>query len=249
MNHTPRKYRRIRPSAIIVAVVALIVCAAVAACTPVPAAPTLIVGDSLSFNAQSDIDAMWARHNARATWVGGPGQSPLNRTSTWRADITNAINSSNPQIVVYEACCNYANGSEDELYIDPNTGQPVPRDSARMFQLWEQVVRGDLNAAHARGAKVWLVESPPPVPGSLYALIGFDVRVTKINAIYSKIAGDTPWVKLIRWDTAFTDPNTGKTATSLPCCGVVRAADGLHWDGAGFNRASTTIEGTVYTGA
>ncbi|MEZ5142205.1 MAG: hypothetical protein R2726_06750 [Acidimicrobiales bacterium] len=223
-------------SSIVTAAVATAVMFGAAACQP--ARPVLVVGDSLLFYSQPQHDQMWGRHQAAATWVGGPGQSPINRSSTWRADIARTVNTLDPAVVVYEACCNYANGSDDELL------PGVARDSDAMFTAWETAVRADLGAAHARGATVWLVKSPPPVPGSLYDYFGFGTRVRRINTIYDRIAADTSWVRLVDWSSWFSV--NGTPVTTHPFFGRLRTPDGLHFQDGGHPLSVAVLEHAVY---
>lgn len=230
----PEQTRRRRPRIMLLCLIAVLGCMA-SVMTSCTTNNVLVVGDSLSFYGYSVMNPMLQSHGAGTTWVGGPGQSPINRTSTWRADIQNAITTTSPKLVMYEACCNYANGSDDELQWG------VPRDSEAMFTLWNTAVRDDLNAAHAGGANVMLIKPPPPVPGSIYDYVGFTTRINRIRSIYDQIAADpafTSWVKTVDWAPPLSE--NGQMVYSITGVGTVRNTDGLHMAGSGDVRITET---------
>jgi hypothetical protein len=209
-----------------------------------PARPgqVLLVGDSLLHQSRHDVDRRFESLGVETAWIGGPGEGLLTEQSVWLDQIDHAVETFDPDAVVIEACCNYAQADDDELYVDA-AGVPVPRDSPAMYELWEEAGREAVARAGARGATVSVVLAPPPVEGTFFSLI-VGQRMERFAAIWREIAADTPEVHLIDWTPAFSDGDT--LVTVLPGLGRVRHDDGLHVVGYGHELvASLTAEGVL----
>jgi hypothetical protein len=211
---------------------------------PTPPKPdrVLLVGDSLLHQSRHDVDGRFEALGAETAWIGGAGEGLLTDQSAWLDQIDHAIETFDPDAVVIEACCNYAQEDDDELFLDAS-GIAVPRDSPAMFELWEAAGREAVARAGAQGATVSVVIAPPPVEYTFFSLMVGE-RMERFASIWREIAADTPGVQLIDWTPAFSDGDT--LVTVLPGLGQVRHDDGLHVVGYGHELvASLTAEGVL----
>jgi hypothetical protein len=198
----------------------------------------LLVGDSLLYQSRFAFDERFDGLGIATGWIGGPGEGLLTDQSSWLEQIDHAVETLDPDAVVIEACCNYAQHDDSELYQLPD-GSTVERDSELMYALWDRAARDAVERARAGGAEVYVVVAPPPVDGTFFDLI-VGSRMARIATGWREIAASDPTVHLIEWAPLFADG--GEMVTVLPGVGQVRHDDGLHIVGPGHD---LVVERTV----
>jgi hypothetical protein len=204
----------------------------------------LMVGDSLLYQSRPAFDQHFDDLGVATSWIGGPGEGLLTDQSSWLDQIDHAIETLDPDAVVIEACCNYAQHDDTELYRLPD-GSTVVRDSELMYELWEDAARDAVGRAGAGGAEVYVVIAPQPVDGTYFELM-VGSRMERFATIWRSLAADTPSIHLVDWTDLFADG--GEMVTVLPGVGRVRHDDGLHVIGVGHDLVAERTAAAVLAG-
>ncbi len=177
----------------------------------------LLVGDSLMFQSQQEMNAQFNDRGWSTVYVGGSGTGPLDDHGRWGRDLTAQIDAHHPKVVVIEACCNYRGP------FTAADGSPVPPDSPAMYQAWERSARDLVSRAKAKGAAVfWVVTPPAKTTDPAYA--DYPTRIQVLDDVYRKLQG----VTLIDWARTVAPFGFSPTLPSPEGPIVVRVADGLH---------------------
>lgn len=215
-----------------------------------PEAPdrVLVVGDSLLHQARVAFDERFEQLDVDAEWIGGPGEGLLTDQREWLEQIDEVVGTFAPDAVVIEACCNYAQHDDEELFRLPD-GTPVGRDTELMYELWHEAALEAVDRAGAGGAEVYVVVAPRPVEGTFFDAIVGD-RMERIATIWRQVAEQRPEIHLVDWTPLFA--SEGRMVTVLPGVGRVRHEDGLHIVGPGeelvVDRTVTALLGTSRAG-
>ena len=202
----------------------------VAATTAPSVDRVLLVGDSVMGQAYPFFRDRFSERGITTGYAGGPGTGPLypQGENDWLTQIDRWVADFDPDVVVIEACCDYAN-PPPELYrlLD---GTEVLPNSDLAYRTWEQVAREMIRRASAGGARVFWVLSPPVQTNGYYGPM--EEHVARLHAIYRTFP-----VPKIDWGTVSSPPGGGY-ANDLPIgpngeMVRVRAEDGLHYTPAG----------------
>ncbi|MCU1454277.1 MAG: hypothetical protein JWN46_2423 [Acidimicrobiales bacterium] len=174
----------------------------------------LFVGDSLTFFGQPQLTAEMQAHGVAVAFAGAPGTGLLSGQDHWLTAIAAQVRSFRPDVVVIEACCNYAYLEAGYTAAD---GSVVAPDSPAMYAEWTRAARTAVREASAGGASVYWVVTPDAGPQ-----IGrnFRIRIQRFNAISAALG-----VPLIDW-RATVEP--GGVYTRSIGGAQVRRADDLH---------------------
>ncbi|MCU1356234.1 MAG: hypothetical protein JWM89_1652 [Acidimicrobiales bacterium] len=121
----------------------------------------LFVGDSLLFGAHDELTATFDSHDVMTRFVGYPGTGLLTAQDLWLRGITTVVRTWHPDVVVIEACCNYANNEPGYRLAD---GRVVAADTEEMFRVWADHAADAVRRARAGGATVLWVTTPVPGP-------------------------------------------------------------------------------------
>lgn len=184
----------------------------------------LLVGDSLTYGGAAQFDAEMTSHGVTTRYVGGPGTGLLSNQDRWILQTAQQIEAFHPDVVVIEACCNYA--LFDPRYVTAS-GVAVAPDSPLMYAEWAKAARSILTVARSGGATVHWVTTPDA--GPLLAP-KIEPRIRRFNAISAALP-----VSQIDW-RAVVEPHGAFTST---VDGVrVRQADDLHLTAAGSERVA-----------
>ena len=127
-----------------------------------------------------------------------------------------------PDVVVIEACCDYAN-PPDQLYVDEQGNEVLP-NTDEAFAAWDKEMRRVIEAASAGGAKVFVVRLPPVQTNGFYGPL--EAQVDRLNEMYEALPVD-----LVDWATPFSDPDGRYTETVTGVDGQsidARLDDGVH---------------------
>ena len=183
----------------------------------------LMVGDSLTFGAIPALDAELSSHGVGTRYVGYSATGLLSGQGWWNREITAQVEDWHPDVVVIEACCNYANGEPE--YVE-DSGQAVAADSEQMYTEWAAMAADAVERAGEEGADVLWVTTPCVVEW------GDGPTATRV-AMFNEISAGLD-VEQVDWAGALCPD--GAFATSLEVDGAeveVRAEDGLHLTDAG----------------
>lgn len=183
----------------------------------------LMVGDSLTFGAVPALDAELSGHGVEVRYVGFSGTGLLSGQGWWNREITAQVEEWQPDVVVIEACCNYANGEPE--YVD-DAGRAVVADSEEMYEEWAAMAVDAVDRAGDQGAAVLWVTTPCVIDS------GYGYTATRVT-MFNWISADLG-VEQVDWEGALCPD--GEFATSLDVDGAeveVRAGDGLHLTDAG----------------
>jgi hypothetical protein len=185
----------------------------------------LFVGDSLTFEAASQLEARFRDVGVETRFVGYPGTGLLSGQGWWNRELTHAVETWKPDVVVLQACCNYRTV---EPGFELDDGTTIAAGSAAMYDEWEAQARDAVERAGARGAEVFWVTTPA-ASEQMWPI--YQERITRFNEIYASLG-----VELIDWAGVLTPDGT--FASTLPIDGEevkVRDDDGLHFTAAGNN--------------
>ncbi len=127
-----------------------------------------------------------------------------------------------PDVVVIEACCDYAN-APDQLYVDEDGNQVLPNTDAA-FAAWDREMRRVVEAAGAGGARCFVTELPPVQTNGFYGPL--ESQVERLNAMYRSLPVDARGLEpaLRQPDGSYTETLPGPDGTPV----VVRLPDGVH---------------------
>ncbi|MCU1354516.1 MAG: hypothetical protein JWM05_3725 [Acidimicrobiales bacterium] len=186
----------------------------------------LLVGDSLTYNGTPQLTDEMAAHAVDVAFVGGSGTGLLSEQDRWVRQIGEQVATFHPDVVVIEACCNYAVFEPGYVGAD---GLTLPPNSPAMYAAWARAARAAVRAASAGGAPVYWVVTPdagPQVTADVRA------RVQRFNEISASLG-----VPLIDWRSTL-EP-AGRYTLAID--GVqVRRIDGLHFTAAGSRLVAAT---------
>ncbi len=195
----------------------------------------LLVGDSLMFDARGALEARLGEEAVETRYVGFPGTGLLSGQGWWNPEISAQVEEWAPDVVIIEACCNYAIGEPE--YVTA-AGETVVADSEQMFEEWADMAAEAVARARAGGAQVYWFTTP-----CVGGAVGdhHRPRVDRFNGI-----GDAQAVERLDWrtvlcpDGAFTpvvEVNGQPTA--------VRAEDGVHLAPAGNELVAEVTWSTI----
>lgn len=188
---------------------------------PVDPAPerVLLVGDSLLYGAADELTTAFAAEGIAVELIGGSGTGLLSEQGRWTQEITEMVSTWDPDIVVIEACCNYAlfePGYQDE------DGTAIEPDSPEMYAAWAAEAQRALDAAQGGGAEVYWVTTPPADADTNATYAG---RIGAFNAISASLAvPQIDWAATLAPDDAFTPTITTTDGNVV----TIRSDDGLH---------------------
>jgi hypothetical protein len=191
---------------------------------PEPAVERVVIlGDSLVAGAEPALRRLFADEDVELTVVGGVGEGFLSPSADWLEELEDAVDGSDPQVVVIEGCCNIPS---PKVMVD---GKAVGADSREAYAAWATAAREAISIATASGARVmWVLTPQVVVPSTSDDLAA---RITALNKIYAGLG-----VELIDWNAALRDENPKQ----------MRAGDGLHLTGAGSEVvAEATVEAVL----
>ncbi len=178
----------------------------------------ILVGDSLMYQSNAELEAQFGDRGWDTTFVGGAGTGPLDDHGRWARDLTKQLDEHHPKVVVIEACCNYRG---------PYTaadGTPVPPDSPAMYQAWATATQDLVDRARASGATVfWVLTPPAQTTDPAYA--DYPERIRRFNDQYRSLNGVTyiDWARSVA-PFGFSPTLPGPDGKPIE----VRVADGLH---------------------
>jgi hypothetical protein len=202
----------------------------------------LLVGDSVTGQAYASFERIFADAGITTGYAGGPGTGPLKPQDSWFEQVQEWVRTFDPDVVVIEACCDYAN-PPDQLYIDA-AGNPVLPNTDAAFAAWDLEMRRVIEAAGAGGARVFVAELPPVSTNGFYGPL--ETQVERLNVMYRELPAH-----LVDWNRPFANPD-GSYTESLPGPDgnpvVVRLADGVHMTPPGSDLlAEITLERVLET--
>jgi peptidoglycan/LPS O-acetylase OafA/YrhL len=202
----------------------------------------LLVGDSVTGQAYPSFEQIFSDAGITTGYAGGPGTGPLKPQDSWLEQIQDWVSSFDPDVVVIEACCDYA-VAPDELYVDERGTEVLP-NTDEAFVAWDREMRRLVDAAGAGGARVFVAELPPVRTNGFYGPL--ESQVERLNALYRKLP-----VKLVDWNRPFANPDGSYTDTLAGPDGEavgVRLPDGVHMTPSGSDLlAEVTLERILQT--
>lgn len=204
--------------------------------TTVPVAPpqrVLFLGDSIVHQAFPTIQDRLAGAGMQSGAIGGPGQHLLVDDGRWLADLEQALDRLDPDVVVLESCCGWgAPWAPEERYTAPD-GTTVAPDTAEGWEQWERVAAEATDLARRDGRLVVWILAPPARTNGYYGPI--EARIDIANELHRRVAACRSGVALLDW-RVIAAPD-GSFAWDLPAADGtavrVRAEDGLHFTPAG----------------
>lgn len=194
----------------------------------------LFVGDSLLGWGFEEIRAVFADAGIATAYAGGPGTGPLNPQGSWRAQVDSWIDAFDPDVVVFEACCNYVR--TPSLDTNPDAPEPfrasngavVEAGSESLYQEWFREARELSRRAARRGALVVWALSPPMETNGWYGPL--EVHAARLNRLYCSLG-----LPLVDWSSAVAVD--GAFSWVMPVgedrSEVIRTDDGVHLAAAG----------------
>jgi peptidoglycan/LPS O-acetylase OafA/YrhL len=202
----------------------------------------LLVGDSVTGQAYPSFEQIFAEADITTGYAGGPGTGPLKPQNSWFEQVQEWVRTFDPDVVVIEACCDYAT-APDQLYVDGDGNEVLPNTDAA-FAAWDLEMRRVVDAAGAGGARVFVVELPPVQTNGFYGPL--ESQVERLNALYQ----DLP-AHLVDWNRPFANPDGSYTETLPGPDGapvVMRLSDGVHMTPVGSDLlAEVTLERVLET--
>lgn len=204
-----------------------------AAADPDRARSVLIVGDSLVHQGWEQTHAAFARVGVEAWFAGGDGTGPLYPQNQWRDQVAAAVADADPDVVVIEACCNYADAGlvPGALYRNADGTEVVPGTDA-VHDAWAVEIEALIDAASARGATVLLTLNPTMTDTGIYGPV--EAFSARLNDLYRRLAADGTADGLVDWWTP-TGGGNGWSQSLTGGNGTVeaRVIDGVHFTPAG----------------
>lgn len=194
----------------------------------------LFVGDSLLGWGFEEIRAVFADAGITTVYAGGPGTGPLNPQGSWRAQVDAWVDAFDPDVVVFEACCNYVRTPSPDTNPDApepfraSNGSVVEAGSESLYREWFREARELSRRAARRGALVVWALSPPMETNGWYGPL--EAHVARLNRLYCSLG-----LPLVDWSSAVAVG--GGFGWEMPVgegrSEVIRADDGVHLAPAG----------------
>ncbi len=178
----------------------------------------LFVGDSMMIGASRQLNSRFVQAGAETRFIGYPGTGLLSGQGWWNREITHAVDTWHPDVVVIEACCNYKTAEPGYQLSD---GTTIETDSAEMYATWEAQAKDAVRRAGAHGAHVYWVTAPA---ASKTLWPKYVPRIERFNGIIDDLGVDRiDWRKILTPDGEFLAqiPYKGRTL-------IIRDDDGLH---------------------
>ena len=202
----------------------------------------LLVGDSVTGQAYASFERIFADAGITTGYAGGPGTGPLKPQNAWYEQVQEWIGTFDPDVVVIEACCDYATAPE-QIYVDAAGNQVLPNTDAA-FAAWDLEMRRVVEAAGADGARVFVAELPPVQTNGFYGPL--ESQVERLNDLYQ----DLPAL-LVDWNEPFSAADGGYADTLPGPDGepvLLRLPDGVHMTPPGSDLlAEVTLERVLET--
>lgn len=178
----------------------------------------LFVGDSMMIGASRQLNSRFVKAGAETRFIGYPGTGLLSGQGWWNREITHAVDTWHPDVVVIEACCNYKTVEPGYQLSDGTTAET---DSPEMYAAWEAQARDAVHRAGAHGAHVYWVVAPT---ASKTLWPKYVPRIERFNGIIDDIGVDRiDWAKILT--------PKGEFVAVIPYKGralKIREDDGLH---------------------
>jgi hypothetical protein len=170
-----------------------------------PRRDVLLVGDSLLYEIVPTLTENLGAHGVDVHVAGAPGTGLLSGQMDWVRQITQAVETHDPDVVVIEACCNYGATPEHPEYdYRLFDGTVVAPDSFAMYELWAQAADQAVAAASARGAQVlWVITPPVQDDHELHD------RIERLNRVARHLVVEHPDLAYIDWELPLTGPDGG----------------------------------------
>ena len=190
-----------------------------------PAMRVLLIGDSLTADAASDIRAVLgtARRPPRLRVAAVPGSGLLSGFD-WRPETARLVAAEHPDVVVFEFVGNYF-----APYATAPDGRTVPPRSDSFFAMWAARAAALTATARRSGATVeWVL--PPPMADPTA-----DAVAVRLADGYRRLAMETAGVSVVDERTPFGGVGTCYRAEAWVggrWC-TVRRSDGVHLTAAG----------------
>ena len=190
----------------------------------------LLVGDSVMAQAYERFQLAFDQRGITTGYAGGPASGPLFPQGDWLAQLDEWLTEFAPDVVVFEACCNYTN-PPDELYVDAKGTSVLPNSDAA-YEAWDLESRQLIERAAASGAIVLWALPPPVQTNGFYGPM--EQHVVRLTVLYEDYEDELP-VELLDWrtpltiDGEYTDDIIGEDGAEVR----VRLADGVHMTDAG----------------
>ena len=199
----------------------------------------LFMGDSLVQQAYPTFAERLRRQGIDSRVVGGNGQSLMTHDAAWLGQLTNAVGSYDPDVVVLESCCGQFRFDAPLTEAD---GQAIPPATPAFETAWRTLAVRASQIASSRGALVVWILGPPTHTNGWYGPI--DGQIAGINAVYRTLATCPTRSATIDW-SAVGGPG-GSYADALPDglghLVTVRQPDGFHFTPPGIDAlASVTL--------
>ncbi|KAA0236129.1 MAG: hypothetical protein JJLCMIEE_00800 [Acidimicrobiales bacterium] len=183
-----------------------------------------VFGDSILWRLSTGwLGTRLAQKGAQGILGGAPATGPLDYQGAWLTYIWWYGLVYRPNVLIIGACCAY--GVEAQSLSRDNAGRIIYPGSESMYDYWELVMFYIALVATYYGARVYIHETPTPVPGSYYDLL-YGQMISRLNESYRKIADLVPNTYLMKWDSFLT--YGGQWVYNHPTYGNVRQADGEH---------------------
>jgi hypothetical protein len=185
----------------------------------------LFVGDSLMIESAWQLATRFGQDGVQARFVGYPGTGLLSGQGWWNREITHAVDTWKPDVVVIEACCNYRM-AEPGYFLDDGT--VIDGGSPQMYEQWATQANDAVERAGAHGADVYWVVTPA-ADEELWP--GFGERIDRFNEIYAGTDA-TP----IDWRGVVTPDGEFRSTMEIDGTDVkIRKDDGLHFTSEGID--------------
>jgi hypothetical protein len=198
---------------------------------PVPAPPiqrVLFLGDSLIHQSYPTLMARMQAVGVDSRVIGGRGEHLLSASQPWLTELTDALTTFDPDVVVLESCCGWGFAPIAEQLTAPD-GVPLQPDTPESWQEWARAASALTDLVRSQGRVALWVLAPPAQTNGYYGPV--EGRIAVANDVYRGVVACRAGVGLVDWraiagpDGAFTwdlQDRAGRTVR-------VRSEDGLHF--------------------
>ncbi len=210
-----------------------------------PVERILFMGDSLVHQAYPSFEAHFAEQGIETMAVGGPGQTLLEHSDEWLTELSDAVTTFDPDVVVLEACCGYGDLIDRREWVTDD-GEVLALDSPEIWAEWRSVAAEATEIAASGGAVPLWVLAPPAQTNGFYGPI--EGRIPVANELYRDLATCEETIGLVDWSVVSDD---GEYTDTLPDADgnpvQVRVADGLHFTPEGGDLLSRLTDQAMTT--